>query len=89
MNSTWRGLDPESSRRGAAELDQGAEQVGAAVAALDQLWEALQWFGPEAARQGDAWFGQHRGELRRAREELHGNAGELVRRAQMQEDASR
>ena len=91
--SQFHGMDTESSREGARQLDSGATEVQGMLDLANQAIQALRSSpygaaGPGFAQWDQTWTGEVNPQLQRAVENLRSNASELNRRAQMQEEAS-
>lgn len=86
--STFYGLDTTETRSQAQQMDANAENLGALVNDIGALMESVLWLGPGAQRFKSDWDGSMKPQMQQASETLRGNAAEMKRRADMQDQAS-
>ena len=87
--TSFYGIDPQESRQRARAMRSGAGDLSSMVAGIGSMLGQVTWAGPGAGRFLDEWDGALRPEIEAATENLHQNAQELDRRADLQDQASR
>ncbi|HLV55554.1 MAG TPA: hypothetical protein VKY71_08285 [Actinotalea caeni] len=86
--ATFYGLDTTETRTQAQQMDANAENLGALVNDIGALMESVLWLGPGAQRFKADWDGSMRPQIQEASDTLRGNAAEMRRRADLQDQAS-
>ncbi|WP_454296311.1 WXG100 family type VII secretion target [Salana multivorans] len=86
--STFYGIDTQSTREGASQMQGNADDLGAMVQDIGALLADVLWIGPAAQRFKGEWEGSMRPQMQQAAESLQANAAEMRRRADAQDAAS-
>lgn len=86
--SRFYGIDTGYARQSSREMDASAQDLGGMVGNISALLESVVWIGPSAKRFKQDWDGSLRPELEAASRSLSESAGELQRRAEMQDEVS-
>lgn len=86
--STFYGIDTQSTREGATQMQGNADDLGSMVQDISALLQDVLWIGPAAQRFKGEWDGSMRPQMQQAAESLAANATEMRRRADAQDAAS-
>lgn len=86
--SRFYGIDTEYSRTESTTMDSHAQALNGMVSKVSALVDSVLWLGPGAQRFKQDWDGALRPQLQSAADNLHENAAEMRRRADMQDEVS-
>lgn len=86
--STFYGIDTESTRQGATQMQGNAQDLGSMVSDISAMLGEVLWIGPAAQKFKGEWDGSMRPQMQQAADSLEENATEMRRRADAQDAAS-
>lgn len=83
-----KGMDVESGRQSAQQINQGAAELEQLTGRLTQVIDGFEWHGPDAERTRQSWNGEYRTMLTNVSNSLQEFATLINNQAQEQEQVS-